>query len=93
MPRKPVPDRACSNPDCTLHAQFGKGNIVRHSFVRPKRGRRRRCRCEACGEALCSPYYWLRHAMATFDEVAVFVPVVIRLLHRCGQTGSGRTVA
>ena len=42
MPRNPVTNRSCDNAECTLHGQFGKGNIIRHGFFRRKRGRRRR---------------------------------------------------
>ena len=34
MKRKPVNDRCCMNPDCSFHGQFGKGNIIRHSFYK-----------------------------------------------------------
>ncbi len=37
MPRNPVTNRSCSNAQCTLHGQFGKGDIVRHGFFRRKR--------------------------------------------------------
>jgi transposase-like protein len=73
MPRKPVTNRACPNPDCASHAQFGKGNIVRHSFIRLRRGRRRRYRCKTCGRTFCSstatPYHRLHYSPSTFDQV------------------------
>ncbi|MFC2173791.1 hypothetical protein ACFLU6_14360 [Acidobacteriota bacterium] len=39
MKRKPVKDRCCLNLDCALHGQFGKGNIIRHSFYKTSQGR------------------------------------------------------
>ncbi len=41
--------RPCPNPNCRFYGQPGKGNIIKHSFFRLKRGRRRRYRCKACG--------------------------------------------
>jgi len=74
MPRRPVTNRSCNNAQCTLHGQFGKGNIVRHGLFRRKRGRRRRYRCTACDRTFCSttgtPYHRLQHSRNTFDEVA-----------------------
>jgi len=74
MRHRPVNQRFCPNSGCPLHAQFGKGNIIRHSFIRLKRGRRRRYRCTACTRTFCStigtPYHRLQCARSTFDEVA-----------------------
>ena len=71
--RKPVRNRSCQNPHCELRGQFGKGNIVRHSFIPLKRGRRRRYRCKACTKTFCSnagtPYYRLKYPRSCFDEV------------------------
>jgi len=65
MPRKPVMDRACLNPDCVLHGQAGRGNIIRHSFIRLRRGRSRRYLCKACGKTFSSstatPYHRLHY--------------------------------
>ena len=36
MPRNPITNRSCNNAQCTLHDQFGKGDIVRHGFFRRK---------------------------------------------------------
>ena len=75
MHRKPVNHRFCPNPECSLHGQLGKGNVVRHGFIRLKRGRRRRYRCTVCGRTFCStvgtPYYRLQCTRKTFDEVAL----------------------
>ena len=74
MKRKPVKDRCCLNPDCAVHGQFGKGNIIRHSFYKTSQGRRRRYLCKACKTTFCStagtPYYRLQKPRSTFDEVA-----------------------
>ena len=74
MKRKPVNDRCCMNPDCPLHGQFGKGNIIRHSFYKTCQGRRRRYLCKVCkktfGSTAGTPYYRLQKSRATFDEVA-----------------------
>ena len=52
----------------------GKGNIVLHGFLRLKRGRHRRYRCEACGGTFVSsvgtPYHRLRYTRAQFDKAA-----------------------
>ena len=75
MHRKPVNHRFCPNPECSLHGQLGKGNVVRHGFIRLKRGRRRRYCCTACGRTFCStvetPYYRLQCTRKTFDHVAL----------------------
>ena len=64
-----------SGGHCPLHGQLGHGNVVRHGFIRLKRGRRRRYRCNACGRTFCStkgtPYYRLQCTRKTFDEVAL----------------------
>ena len=74
MKCKPVKDRCCMNPDCALHGQFGKGNIIRHSFYQTSQGRRRRYLCKACkktfGSTAGTPYYRLQKPRSTFDEVA-----------------------
>ena len=74
MKRKPVNDRCCMNPDCPLHGQFGKGNIIRHSFYKTSQGRRRRYLCKVCkktfGSTAGTPYYRLQKSRSTFDEVA-----------------------
>ena len=74
MKRKPVKDRCCLNLDCALHGQFGKGNIIRHSFYKTSQGRRRRYLCKACkktfGSTAGTPYYRLQKPRSTFDEVA-----------------------
>ena len=73
MKRKPVQDRCCLNPECPLLGQFGKGNIIRHSFYKTSQGRRRRYLCKRCRKTFCStagtPYYRLQKSRATFDEV------------------------
>ena len=64
---------ACPNPECRFHGQVGKGNIIKHSFFRLRRGRRRRYRCKACGKTFCSttgtPYHRLQYSRSVFDEV------------------------
>ena len=73
MPSKPLCYLACTNQQCRLHGHPGKGNIIRHSFIRLKRGRRRRYLCKTCGRTFCSstgtPYYRLQHSRKAFDEV------------------------
>ena len=74
MPRNPVCCQCCPNPQCDLHGKTGKGNIIRHSFLRLKHGRRRRYRCTVCGKTFCSttgtPYYRLQCSRSAFDHVA-----------------------
>ena len=74
MPCKPVNDHVCPNPECPLHGQLGKGNVVRHGFIRLKPGRRRRYRCSLCGRTFCSttgmPYHRRQRSRSAFDEVA-----------------------
>ena len=57
-----------------MSGKAGKGNIVLHGFLRLKRGRRRRYRCEACGRTFVSslgtPYHRLKCTRAEFDKVA-----------------------
>ena len=71
--QKPIKNRSCPNLDCALNGQFGKGNIIRHSFIPPKRCKRRRYRCKGCGKTFCSttqtPYYRIKHTRKSFDEV------------------------
>ena len=38
MPRKPPQNRSCPNPNCILHGQFGKQNVLRY-----------RCFTRGCG--------------------------------------------
>ena len=75
MSSKPFPNILCPNPNCTFYGQLGKANILRHSFIRLKRGKRRRYRCRACGKTFCSststPYHRLHHSRKTFDEVVL----------------------
>jgi transposase-like protein len=63
----------CPNPDCCFNGQFGKGNIIRHSFYSTRQGRRRRYRCKECGRTFSStygtPYYRLHKPRSLFDEV------------------------
>jgi len=70
----PVNKRSCPNPDCTFYRQKGRGNTVKHSFFRLKRGKRRRYRCKTCGKTFSSsvgtPYYRLKHTRRAFDEIA-----------------------
>jgi len=65
--------RCCPNPDCCFNGQFGKGNIIRHSFYITTQGRRRRYRCRECGRTFSStqgsPYYRLHKSRSLFDEV------------------------
>lgn len=72
--RKPARNRSCPNPSCALRGRFDESNIVLHSFISLKRGRRRRYRCKACGKTFCSttrtPYYRLKYPRSTFDTVA-----------------------
>ena len=74
MARSLVKDRYCTNENCSLSGQCGKGNIVRHSFVQLKHGTRRRYRCTACGKTFSStkgtPHYRLHCCHRAFDEVA-----------------------
>ena len=69
-----MPKPTCSNPNCRLHGQSGRGNIVRHGFFPLGRARRRRFRCKTCGKTFCSaqgtPYYRLHCTRRDFDEVA-----------------------
>jgi hypothetical protein len=48
MKRKSGKDRCCLNLDCPVHGQFGKDNIIRHSFYKTSQGRRRRYLCTSC---------------------------------------------
>jgi transposase-like protein/IS1 family transposase len=65
--------RCCLNPDCCFNRQFGKGNIIRHSFYTTTQGRRRRYRCKECGRTFSStygsPYYRLHKPRSLLDEV------------------------
>ena len=74
MPSNPVCCQCCPNPQCELHGKPGKGNIIRHSFVKLKHGRRRRYRCTVCGKTFCSttgtPYHRLQCSRSAFDQVA-----------------------
>ena len=71
--RSPVSNRSCQNSDCDLHGQFEKGNIVNYGFFKLKRGRRRRYRCNACGQTFSftkgTPYYRIQRSRNVFDEV------------------------
>ena len=71
---KAVTDCACPNAQCAMFGKIGKGNIVLHGFLKLKRGRRRRYRCEACGRTFVSsvgtPYHRLKCTRAQFDRVA-----------------------
>ncbi len=64
--------RHCPNESCRFHGKPGQGNIVRHSLYAIKNGRRRRYRCNACGNTFCSntgtPYDRLQTSRKTFDE-------------------------
>ncbi|MCH8320538.1 MAG: hypothetical protein IH790_06260 [Acidobacteria bacterium] len=66
--------RACPNPDCPLSGEFGKGNIIRHSFYITTQGKRRRYRCKECSRTFCSShgtaYCRLHKPRSLFDEVA-----------------------
>jgi transposase-like protein len=57
-----------------LRGRFGEKNIILHSFMPLKRGRRRRYRCKVCGKTFCStthtPYYRLKYPRSCFDRVA-----------------------
>jgi transposase-like protein len=70
MPRQ---QRFCPNTKCHMYGQSGKGNIIRHSFFRLKRGKRRRYRCTVCGKTFCSTtgtvYHRIHRSRNTFDEV------------------------
>ena len=65
--------RCCPNPACCFNGQFGKGNIIRHSFYTTTQGRRRRYRCKQCGRTFSSThgssYYRLHKRRSLFDEV------------------------
>ena len=65
---------ACTNPECALRGRAGRGNVVRHGFLKLRRGRRRRYRCKACGKTFCStqgtPYYRLQCTRRDFEQVA-----------------------
>ena len=52
---KPVKDQACPNAECAMWGKLGHGNVTFHGFLRLKRGRRRRYRCEACGGSGAAP--------------------------------------
>ena len=73
MKNRKSPSRCCPNPACRLNRQFGKGNIIRHSFYTTRQGRRRRYRCKECGRTFSSthgsPYYRLHKSGSLFDEV------------------------
>jgi IS1 family transposase len=57
-----------------MSGKTGRGNIVLHGFLRLKRGRRHRYRCETCGRTFVSslgtPYHRLKCTRAQFDKVA-----------------------
>ena len=63
----------CPNPACSFDGQYGKGNIIRHSFYTTTQGRRRRYRCKECGRTFSSThgssYYRLHKRRSLFDEV------------------------
>ena len=64
----------CPNQDCLHFNQFGKGNIILHSFYKTSQGRRRRYRCKECRKTFSSTYgtayYRLQSSRASFDQVA-----------------------
>ena len=57
-----------------MFGKIDKGNVTFHGFLRLKRGRRRRYRCEACCTTFVSsvgtPYHRLKCTRAQFDKVA-----------------------
>ena len=73
MARVQIKDRCCPDKECRLFGQAGKGNIVRHGFVKLKHGRHRRYRCKACGKTFSSTkdtaYYRLQCSRRSFEQV------------------------
>jgi transposase-like protein/IS1 family transposase len=63
----------CPNPACDLQGVRNHGNIRRHSFVRLKRGRRRRYLCTGCGRTFCSTtgtaYHRLQYSRSSLECV------------------------
>ncbi len=51
-----VVNRPCPNAQCVISGKAGKGNSVLHGFLKLKRGRRRRYRCEVCGRTSVSSF-------------------------------------
>jgi len=74
MPSNRVRCQCCPNPQCDLQGKPGKGNIIRHTVAKLKRGRRRRYRCTVCGKTFCSttgtPYCRLQCTRSEFDHIA-----------------------
>ncbi len=95
---KPVTDRACPDPQCAMFGKIGKGNVAFRGFLRLKRGRRRRCRCEACGATFVpsvgAPYHRLKCTKAQFDkDAALSVGGTVEVGHRTHMHLSWNTVA
>ncbi len=64
MKKPRCPNAVCSN----------SASVILHGHYKTKSGKRRRYRCQGCGQTFCStkgtPYYRLQHRRSTFDEVA-----------------------
>ena len=69
-----VVNRSCPNAQGAMWGKVGRGNIRLHGFLKLKRGRRRRYRCESCGgtfiSSLGTPYHRLKCTRAQFGRVA-----------------------
>ena len=95
MSANPRPRQSCPNQACDYHGVIGKGNIVRHSYLKVKCGRRRRHRCKACGKTFSrntnTPYHRLHASRNLFDRVAhlsvegVSISAIARI---CGRSWS-----
>ena len=100
MSANPRPRQSCPNQACDYHGVIGKGNIVRHSYLKVKCGRRRRYRCKACGKTFSrntnTPYHRLHASRNLFDRVAhlsvegVSISAIARI---CGRSWHDLQVA
>ncbi len=63
MKKPPGPNAVCSK----------SASVIFHGLYKTKSGKRRRYRCQGCGQTFCStrgtPYYRIQHRRSTFDEV------------------------
>ena len=66
--------QSCPNQACKRHGTIDGDNVVRHSYLKVRCGRRRRYRCKACGKTFSrntnTPYHRLRASRNLFDRVA-----------------------
>lgn len=73
----PTPRRRCPFPECPSHTLPKPRGIVRHGYMKSRRGSRIRLLCRTCGRTFCgrrgSAYYRLQHPRRTFDQFAALM--------------------